>query len=133
MGGDFGTTTGNAYASFLYQNSISVLGLSNQQYQVDIITQNSECSMLYFSVYSNESNDILFLTTQNTSNVVESARDYYIEYILCMELKIHYDIVCDDSESIIQDINHSSLISISFLVLQATLYLETLLFVNATQ
>jgi hypothetical protein len=68
VGGDFGTTTGNAYASFLYQNSTSVFGVSSQQHQV--ITQNSECSVLHFSVYSNESDDILlFLTTQETLNL----------------------------------------------------------------
>ena len=80
VGGDYGTTTGDVYASFLYQDSTtSVLGSSDQQHQV--ITQNSECSVLNFSVYSNESNDILFLTTQETLSLIKSAGDYYNDYI----------------------------------------------------
>ena len=66
VGGDYGTTTGNVYTSFLNQNSTSesVLGSPDQQHQ--IINKNTECSMLNFSVYSNESHDTLFLKTQET-------------------------------------------------------------------
>jgi hypothetical protein len=78
VGGDLGTTTGTVYASFLYQNSTSV---STQQLQTITITQNSECSVLHFSVYSNESDDVLFIKN--------SAVDYYIEYIEYIKLKVH--------------------------------------------
>ena len=53
VGGDYGTTTGNVYTSFLNESSSTVLGFSSQQYQV--ITKNSECRVLNFSVYSNKS------------------------------------------------------------------------------
>ena len=114
VGGDLGTTTGNAYASFLYQNSTSAFGHSDQQHQV--ITQNSECSVLYFSVYSNESDDILFITTQETLNFIKSAVDYYTEYTDCLELKkkIGHIIDCDDSEN--TESRHTPLfININFL------------------
>ena len=87
VGEDFGTTTGVFYTSFLYQNSTSILGFSNQQHQIDMITQNTECSVFHFSVYSNESNDILFLTTKKLST-----GNYYIE---CIELKSYYGIDID--------------------------------------
>ena len=93
VGGDHGTTTGNVYTSFLYQNSTSVLGSSDQH---QVITKNSECSMLNFSVYSNESYDILFLITQETLSLIKSARDHYNDYISCTELDI---LDCDNSES----------------------------------
>jgi hypothetical protein len=105
VGGDSGTTTGNAYASFLYQNSTSVF---DQQHQV--ITQNSECSVLNFSVYSNDSDDILFLTTQETLNLIKSAGHYYIEYMVCMELKKEYGNVIncnmDDSTPLFVNIDY---------------------------
>ena len=66
-GGDFSTTTGNVYTSFLNESSTSVLGFSSQQHQV--ITKNSECSMLNFSAYSNKSHDILLLTTIETLTI----------------------------------------------------------------
>ncbi len=91
VGGDLGTTTGNVYASFMYQNSTSIFGVSSQQHQV--IIQNSECSVLHFSVFSNESVDILFLTTQETLNLIKSAGDYYKEY------RKEYCLECGDSES----------------------------------
>ena len=105
VGGDLGTTTGNAYASFLYQNSTSVFGLLNQQHQV--ITQNSECSVLYFSVYSNVSDDVLFITTQETLNLIKSAVDHYMEYITCMESKKKYGhgIDCEDSTPLFVNID----------------------------
>ena len=92
VGGDSGTTTGNTYASFLYHNSTSAFGHSDQQHQV--ITQNSECSVLYFSVYSNESDDVLFIITQETLNFIKSAVERYAEYIECIKKDGH---VCYDS------------------------------------
>ena len=64
VGGDFGTTTGNVYTSFLNESSTSVLGFSDLQHKV--ITKNSECSILNFSVHSNKSHDILLLATIET-------------------------------------------------------------------
>ena len=81
---------------------MSILGSSNQQHQV--ITKNTECSVLNFSVYSNESDDILFLTTitQETPSLVG---DYYNDYMWCIKFKTEYinDLDCDgigiDTES----------------------------------
>ena len=99
VGGDYGTTTGDVYTSFLYKTSTtSVLGSSDQRHQV--ITKNSECSVLNFSVYSNESNDILFLTTQETLSLIKSAGDYYNDYIRCINFKRKYGVTdCDDIET----------------------------------
>ena len=91
VGGDYGTTTGNVYTSFLNQNSTSesVLGSSDQQHQ--IITKNTECSMLNFSVYSNESHDTLFLTTQETP-IYKSAEDHFKDHIECHR---QHGFICD--------------------------------------
>ena len=91
VGGDYGTTTGNVYTSFLHQNPTSVFGSSLQQHQ--IITTNSECSVLNFSVYSNESSEILFLTTHETLSL---AGDYYNKYIHCKKVSDN----CDDTDII---------------------------------
>ena len=85
VGGDHGTTTGNVYTSFLYENSTSVFGYSDQYHQV--ITKSSECSVLNFSINSNESHDIIFLIPQETLSLIKSARDHYNEYISCIEMK----------------------------------------------
>ena len=99
VGGDYGTTTGPVYASF-FENSTSTLS-SSSKYQV--ITKNSECSLLNFSAYSNESNEILFLTAQET--FILSVEEYYTD--VCIQVSIQtetgfrydIDIPCDDTES----------------------------------
>ena len=95
VGGDYGTTTGNVYTSFLNRNSSyeSVLGLSDQQHQV--ITENTECNMFNYSVYSNRPHDILFLTTQETP-IRKSAIDYYTDHLLC---HLRGSQFCDDFAS----------------------------------
>ena len=93
VGGDYDTTTGNVYTSFLNQNSTSefTLGLPYQQ----VITTSSECNIFNFSVYSNEShNCTLFLTTQENP-VRKSAREYFMDHMKC---HTQHGFVCDDIE-----------------------------------
>ena len=46
---------------------------SNQQHEV--ISKSSECTMLNFSVHSNESSDIMFLTVQETH--IKSVEEFF--------------------------------------------------------
>ena len=87
VGGDFGTTTGNVHTSFLYPTLSSSLGSPNQRHQ--IITTASECSMLNFSVYSNESKEILYLTTKEVQPV--DIKAYYIQSMLCLYIYCDID------------------------------------------
>ena len=83
VGGDYGTTTGAVYASFLNETSTSLLESSNQQHEV--ISKSSECTMLNFSVHSNESSDIIFLTVQEAH--IKSVGEFF-EYYECILLLI---------------------------------------------
>ena len=80
VGGDYGTTTGTVYASFLYETSTTTLS-SNQNHQV--VSKTSECSMLNFSVYSNESNEILVLTVQEA--YFKLVGDFYYDNKFCIK------------------------------------------------
>ena len=75
VGGDYGTTIGTVYAAFLGNSSSAFLGSSNQHHQV--ITTNSQCSMLNFSVHSNKSRETIFLTAEET--IYRSADEYFYE------------------------------------------------------
>ena len=74
VGGDYGTTIGTVYASFIITESAS-LGSKDQQHQV--ITINSECSLLNYNVFSNRSNETLFLAAVES---LYSDVDYYYDY-----------------------------------------------------
>ena len=74
VGGDYGTTIGTVYASFMGTGSAS-LGATDQQHQV--ITINSECSLLNYSVFSNRTNETLLLAAVES---LYSDVDYYYDY-----------------------------------------------------
>ena len=77
VGGDYGATVGTAYAAFIadgYQSAF--LGSSDQTYQV--ITTNLECTLLSFSVYSNKSREMMFITTN--VKTLRSVDEYLSEY-----------------------------------------------------
>ena len=74
VGGDYGTTVGTVYASFMIADSAS-LGSIGQQHQV--ITINSECSLLNYSVFSNRSNETLLLAAVES---LYADFDYYYDY-----------------------------------------------------
>ena len=79
VGGNYGTTTGNVYASFLQENSSSCAALedSNQYHQV--MTRNSECTMLNLSVYSGGLEETVFLTTEES--IYRPVEDYFYEAV----------------------------------------------------
>ena len=68
----------------------------------EVISKNSECSLLNFSAYSNELSEILFLIGQET--FILSVEEYYTE--VCIQVSIHIktgfrydiDIHCDGIE-----------------------------------
>ena len=74
VGGDYGTTIGTVYAFFMIAESAS-LGSVDQAHQV--ITINSECSLLNYSVFSNRSNETLLLAAVES---LYSDFDYYYDY-----------------------------------------------------
>ena len=74
VGGDYGTTVGNVYAFFMVAESAS-LGSVDQQHQV--ITINSECSFLKYSVFSSKSNETLLLAAVES---LYAPFDYYYNY-----------------------------------------------------
>ena len=74
VGGDYGTTIGTVYAFFMIAESAS-LGSVDQAHQV--ITINSECSLLNYSVFSNKSNETLLLAAVES---LYSDFDYYYDY-----------------------------------------------------
>ena len=56
-------------------------------------------------MYSNESDDIFFITTQETLNLIKSAVDRYAEYIECIKLKKKNSHVCYDSTPLFVNID----------------------------
>jgi predicted outer membrane repeat protein len=98
VGGDYGTTTGTVHVSFLNETSTSLLGSSNQQHDSELITKNSECSRLNFSVNSNESSDIMFLTVQEAH--IKSVEEFYYDYTYRICITIH---LFDDNDTIYYD------------------------------
>ena len=74
VGGDHGTTVGTIYTSFMVTES-AVLGSINQQHQ--LITMTSECSLLNYTVFSNQSSEIMFLAAVES---LYSNLDYYYDY-----------------------------------------------------
>ena len=79
VGGDYGTTVGTVYAAFVQNDNfyLAHLGSSNEYHQV--ITKNSECSMLTFSVFSNNSQETLVLTAEEST--YRPVEDYFNEAV----------------------------------------------------
>ncbi len=76
VGGDYGTTVGTVYAFFMIADSASLGSIGHDQ-QHKVITINSECSLLNYSVFSSRSNETLLLAAVES---LYSDFDYYYDY-----------------------------------------------------
>ena len=67
VGGSFGTTTGTVYADFLPSKNQNVPSLKSNYQHAQWITNNTVCSELQYTVYSQNNWELLYLTSTSAS------------------------------------------------------------------
>ena len=77
VGGDFGTTTGTVYVGFMPSNWPHAPSLKPEYQYAQTITNSMACTNLNYTVYSNQSQEQLYLTVEETSR--DEAIEYYNE------------------------------------------------------
>jgi len=74
VGGDFGTTSGTVYAGFMPSNWPHAPSLKPEYQYAQTITNSMACTNLNYTLYSNQSQEQLYLTVEETT------QDEVIEY-----------------------------------------------------
>lgn len=65
VGGDFGTVTGAVYADF--RNNDGSRSLGNKKQRIQMVTSNNQCTNFTYSVLSNDSFEVIYLTATNNT------------------------------------------------------------------